>query len=439
MQNIKSKILQRNGKYYAIIKYCDEYGLVRQKWLNLGINIDANIDIQKIAKQKIEEFNLQNIKKMSTISKKITNKRSNSHMLFSNFAEIWLKSKRKNIQINTYDDYIYEIKIIKKYFDTQELKTRDILPSHIDGFFDFLYSNGVSNNTILHYYVLLNQIFKFAIKNNVVRFNVMDKVDRPKKEKFEHKFYTANQIQQLLDIIEKTNCFIKVPVSLASIYGLRRSEIIGLKWSSIDFENKKIYINHKVIETNKNGKSILYQSDKMKNEASKRELPLTAKAFQILQHAKQQIESNKNMYNKKYISKYCDYVCVDSKGKLISPHRLTTNFAKFLKENNLPKIRFHDLRHSCASMLVANGVSMKSVQEWLGHSNFGTTANIYSHLDFSAKQQSADKIEQIMSNGDMQKEKSIQSDFQNNSELSNLILVLIQKIDNLQSTISKLI
>ena len=87
---------------------------------------------------------------------------------------------------------------------------------------------------------------------------------------------------------------------------------------------------------------------------------------------------------------------MDKFGNLISPHRITTSFAKFLKKNHFPPIRFHDLRHSCASILVQNGVSMKAIQEWLGHSNFSTTANTYSHLDYSSKVKSGEKIEELI-------------------------------------------
>ena len=93
-------------------------------------------------------------------------------------------------------------------------------------------------------------------------------------------------------------------------------------------------------------------------------------------------------YNKKYL----EYICVDEMGTLISPHYLTSSFPKLLEKNNLRHIRFHDLRHSCASLLLANGVPMKQIQEWLGHSDFSTTANVYAHLDYNSKLSSADAM-----------------------------------------------
>lgn len=93
-------------------------------------------------------------------------------------------------------------------------------------------------------------------------------------------------------------------------------------------------------------------------------------------------------YNKQYL----DYICVDKMGNLVTPQYVTDAFPKFLEKHNLRKIRFHDLRHSCASLLLANGVSMKQIQEWPGHSDFSTTANVYAHLDFSSKLSSANAM-----------------------------------------------
>ena len=101
------------------------------------------------------------------------------------------------------------------------------------------------------------------------------------------------------------------------------------------------------------------------------------------------------MLGKSYNKKYLDYVCVDNLGRLILPNRLTHNFIKIIKRNQLRHICFHDLRHSCASIMLKNGVPMKQIQELLGHADFGTTANIYSHLDYTAKQNSANTISSV--------------------------------------------
>lgn len=107
---------------------------------------------------------------------------------------------------------------------------------------------------------------------------------------------------------------------------------------------------------------------------------------------KEQREEYRRVCGRCYNKKYLEYICVDEMGTLISPHYLTASFPKLLEKNNLRHIRFHDLRHSCASLLLANGVPMKQIQEWLGHSDFSTTANVYAHLDYNSKLSSADAM-----------------------------------------------
>lgn len=113
-------------------------------------------------------------------------------------------------------------------------------------------------------------------------------------------------------------------------------------------------------------------------------------------NGKAEQEENRRLCGKSYIKEYAGYICVNEIGDLIKPGYVTNCFGKLLEENGLRKIRFHDLRHSCASLLLANGVQMKQIQKWLGHSDFSTTANVYSHPEYSSKLISADSISQSL-------------------------------------------
>lgn len=113
---------------------------------------------------------------------------------------------------------------------------------------------------------------------------------------------------------------------------------------------------------------------------------------ELLLEKKTQQEEYRRVCGRSYNKQYLDYVCVDEMGSLISPRYLTESFPRLLEKNGLRKIRYHDLRHSCASLLLVNGVPMKQIQEWLGHSDFSTTANIYAHLDYNSKISSAEAM-----------------------------------------------
>ena len=123
-----------------------------------------------------------------------------------------------------------------------------------------------------------------------------------------------------------------------------------------------------------------------------RTLPLVDFVKEKLLSLKAEQEENRMLCGRSYIKDFIGYICINEIGDLIKPGYLSVEFPKLLEKKGLRRIRFHDLRHSCASLLIANGVPMKQIQEWLGHSDFSTTANIYAHLDYSSKLSSADAL-----------------------------------------------
>lgn len=187
---------------------------------------------------------------------------------------------------------------------------------------------------------------------------------------------------------------IELVVLLTAFYGLRRSEVIGLKWSAFDFNHNCFSIRHTVTTCNVKGERVTIKKDKAKNKSSLRTYPLIPFLKERLLETKKQQEENRKLCGRSYNKEYLGYVCVDVIGNLIKPNYVSSTFGKLLAKNNLRHIRFHDLRHTCASLLLANGVPMEQVKEWLGHSEISTTVDIYGHLQYATKKQSAAAIEQ---------------------------------------------
>ena len=144
---------------------------------------------------------------------------------------------------------------------------------------------------------------------------------------------------------------------------------------------------------NIDGKQTDLEQDSAKTKSSLRTLPLVGQFREYFSDVKASQEVNKRVCGNCYNYKYDGYIFVDELGDRIKPGYLTTEFPEFLVKHGLKRMRFHDLRHSCASLLLANGVPLKQIQEWLGHSDFSTTANIYAHLDYSSKISSAQAME----------------------------------------------
>ncbi len=382
----KGSLQQRHGTWYVVVGYKDEFGKPKQKWISTGLRVNNNKTKAKIQMKKI----LKNLDLPKQIEQ---NKEITQDILFVDFLNSFLQVKKQQVEPITINAYTKQASCISNYFKNMRIKLKDLKPYHIEGFYRTLYERGLSGNSVLHYHILIRECLQYAFKNDFVNFNVADKVDRPKTEGYKASFYSIEEIEKLFDCIKDNEC--KLPIMLTAMYGFRRSEVLGLKWEAIDFENKLVYVKHKIVETRLDGKRYIQMSDKMKTKTSNRTLPLLPQAEELLLKQKALIETNKQMLGKSYNKKYLDYVCVDNLGRLILPNRLTHNFIKIIKRNQLRHIRFHDLRHSCASIMLKNGVPMKQIQEWLGHADFGTTANIYSHLDYTAKQNSANTISSV--------------------------------------------
>ena len=382
----KGSLQQRHGTWYVVVGYKDEFGKPKQKWISTGLRVNNNKTKAKIEMKKI----LKNLDLPKQIEQ---NKEITQDILFVDFLNSYLQVKKQQVEPITINAYTKQASCISNHFKNMRIKLKDLKPYHIEGFYRTLYERGLSGNSVLHYHILIRECLQYAFKNDFVNFNVADKVDRPKTEGYKASFYSIEEIEKLFDCIKDNEC--KLPIMLTAMYGFRRSEVLGLKWEAIDFENKLVYVKHKIVETRLDGKRYIQMSDKMKTKTSNRTLPLLPQAEELLLKQKALIETNKQMLGKSYNKKYLDYVCVDNLGRLILPNRLTHNFIKIIKRNQLRHIRFHDLRHSCASIMLKNGVPMKQIQEWLGHADFGTTANIYSHLDYTAKQNSANTISSV--------------------------------------------
>lgn len=240
---------------------------------------------------------------------------------------------------------------------------------------------------VIVYHANIHKALKYAVKIDLIPTNPADKVERPKKNEFKGSYYSADEIHALTEVAEGTK--LEIPVLLASFYGLRRSEVLGLKWDAIDFEANTLEVKHIVTQASIDGKKVLVQADRAKTKSSLRTLPLVPHIRDRLLMLKGQQETYRRLCGKSYNRDYLGYLCVDEIGNIIRPNYVSEQFPKLLEKNGLRPIRFHDLRHSCASLLLANGVPMKQIQEWLGHSDFSTTANIYAHLDYASKLSSA--------------------------------------------------
>lgn len=364
--------------YYAVIDYKDANGKRRQKWISTGLKAKNN-------KRKAEEFLKVKLNEYEEGNVIIT-----KDILFADFLVDWLEIMKPKITRNTYIGFKRYINgIIAPYFREHKIVLQKINVMDIEKFYSVRLKAGVSNNTIKHYHANISKCLKYAVKNNLIPYNPAERVELPPIDTFTGKTYSQEEMRLLLEIIKGTE--IETPILLTVAFGLRRGEALGLRWSEVDFKKKTILIKNTVTGC---GNSFSEQS-KPKNKTSLRLLPIPPNLETYLLQVKSKQDEMKKLLKASYGNDK-GYVCTWEDGRLVLPDHLSHKFHFLSEQAGLPRIRYHDLRHSVASLLLAQGFSLKEISELLGHSTISTTANFYSHLDPHSKAQSAETIAKVL-------------------------------------------
>lgn len=356
---------KKKGMYYVVINMTDKDGNRKPKWIKTGLRVEdtsnqkANRELRKV----LNEYEQKNVL-------------FSPEILVKDAAQNWLKDKSYEVDPVTLEGYrSYCKNHIIPYFTKKKLTIAKTTPQHIKDYYRDKLNEGLSPNSIRRHRVVLNGMFNDALEAGIIAYNPVSRVKPPKSQKFTGGFYSVEQINQLLKVAKGDA--LEVVILLAVFYGLRRSEILGLQWNAINFESDTIEIKRTVVSMMKT-----YEKEKTKTQKSNRTMPLFPELKEYLkqlkaQQIRQQLSCGAAFDN--------DYVCKWPDGRLYTPNFVSTHFAKLIEKNNLPKIRFHDLRHSCASLLISLGNHPSDVMDWLGHESITTTYNIYGHLMFEDK------------------------------------------------------
>ena len=371
----------KNGKYYAVLNYKNAGGQRKTKWISLGL-------LEKGNKRKAEA-ELARLRAEFEPPKEVGD--LSSDMLFADYLLEWLEIAKGRLAVATYSSYAAMIKKpVGPYFRQRNLTLRELEARHLQMFYSEMLRK-VKPNTVIHYHAIIHSALKYAVKTDMLVQNVADKVDRPKKNSFQPVFLSAEEMQKMFEALRGTK--LELPVLVAAFYGFRRGEVLGLKWDAIDFERGTISVIRTVTTITVEGKQMEIEQQSAKTKSSLRTLPLIGSFREYFLQVKEAQELNKQVCGNCYNHEYDGFVFVDELGERMRANYLTSAFPKFLEDHGLRRMRFHDLRHSCASLLLANGVPLKHIQEWLGHIDFTTTANIYAHLDYKSKITSAQAME----------------------------------------------
>lgn len=361
----------KNGKYYAVLNvYVD--GKRKKKWICSDLPEKGN-------KRRAEQFLREKIAEYERMEGIVR-----SDILFSDYVRLWLEQIARKVDTVTMQGYqVLADGHILPYFDEAKIALTDIDHKILQRYIDTKHRSGklngkggLSPRSLKLHKNIINQTLNLALQNKLILSNPCQFVVLPQSVRYESSFYNDRQLKELFTALDGDPLLPLVKIT--ALYGLRRSELLGLQWDSIDFETQTMTIRHTVSKVTE-----VVAKDKTKNASSHRTFPLIPEAIVIFRAAKNQEAQNRIAFGREYQEN--SYVFKWADGHTYSPDYISHRFNDLLKKHSLPHIRFHELRHSCASMLISMGWTLKDVQEWLGHSDIKMTANIYSHLDTARK------------------------------------------------------
>jgi integrase len=361
------------GIYQMKMSWYDPSGERMRKSVSTGLPVKGN-------KKRAEDMLKDACRDME---ERLSRTGNANELLFADFMEQWLEAIRPEIKPTTFGGYQLNVqKAIVPYFRKSGILLCNLTAEDINTFYEAQLLR-VKAMTVHKFHANISKALKYAVKKGLLPHSIMDKVERPRPERFVGKFLKQSEVVDLFEAVKGNR--LELGVILGAFYGLRRAEIVGLRWESIDFEANTITIEHTVTEAKIDGQRFLFADDTTKTKASNRTLPLVPSFRAKLLEIKAEQERYRKLCGKSYNKAEAQYIYTDVLGNRIKPSYLTGMFPEFMVKHGFRRLRFHDLRHSCASLLLANGVPLKQIQEWLGHSDFAITANTYAHLEFNSK------------------------------------------------------
>lgn len=385
-----ASVQSKKGRLYAVMQVKKD-GTTKPVWRALGLPEGANkTKVNKAFREVVAQYEQEFWEEQERGG------RPPADIPVYDYLVSYLKRVEPELQKSTIHSYRAMVQgKIRRYFQRRsQLTVGNLKPQDIQDFYQSLFADGVVANTVIHYHALLRRAFQQAFKEERIDANPFDRVGRPKKNKFHGENYTQEELLTLLHLARGD--VIYPAILLAGAMGLRRSEALGVRWSRIDWEKRTVLLDTKIVEYRENGKKKVEPVEEMKNKSSRRTLPLPDPVVEMLQVQKEHREVYRKMFQGSYNAQYLDYVCVNQLGELLRPSYVTDHFRELLEKYGLRHIRFHDLRHTFASLLINQDVPLINVSNFLGHSDLSTTANIYAHLDKASKQASAAVISDIL-------------------------------------------
>lgn len=369
---LKKRINSKGKTIYDVYYRCFDPSIGKKKQF-----CKRGFKTQREAKEYLNQIQNSSINGTFIKENKIT---------FKEYAEEWLSIYAEpHLQETTIESYKNQLNMhIYPFLGGLQLK--QLTPIHLDKFYKEKLKNGrlnteggLSNRSVLYLHRIIHEILEHAVKKQIIPINISNNATPPKAVRYEAEVLTLAEVKLMFEKLKGNE--IELPVKLAAYLGLRRGEVLGLTWNNIDFNNKTITITQQVVQVN-NSPVITTP----KTDGSKRTIFLPDILISNLKEYK-----TKNT-SKLFKNKDLNLIFCNEDGSPLKPINFYNKYKNFLSKNGIKKIRFHDLRHTCATMLLQQGVDIKTISDILGHSTIKITADTYTHVLDEGKKRATDII-----------------------------------------------
>lgn len=309
-----------------------------------------------------------------------------NHKTVEEWMEEWLDLYLPNVEQTTRVGYKTKIRCyINPYIG--DIQISSLRAEHVQKMVNGMLDKGLSPKNIRDTFNNINAAMKKAVVLRYIPYNPCEGVELPKLKKYRAKVYDNDMIHTLLEIAYDTDMYL--PILLGALLGLRRGEMLALRWDHIDLKNKVIHIRSNMV----NGEDgFIIKAPK--SEAGIRDLVIGDEVVAELKRARLQYMEDALSYGRGFQN--LNFVIRQEDGSPLHPDSMTRKWSRFLKDNDLPHIRLHDLRHSNATALIQAGVNPRVVQQRLGHSDVNITLNTYTHVLPEMDIDAAEKLDAIM-------------------------------------------
>ena len=312
---------------------------------------------------------------------------ASTKMSFGEFIIRWLESKKSNLKKNTWSQYNH---LLKEYVlpSFGNVKIRDLRPDQIQSLYDDLLAQGVGTWTVLKIHNVIQSAFSHATKTSLIPHNPASLTILPREPTYEMKILDESQVSKML--VTAFGHRLEALYNLAVTTGMRQSEILGLKWTDLDWVNQTLKIERQLVRPN--GTQIQYAPPKTK--FGKRTLSLGDQSIEVLRRHYDLQHEERMAQGERWVEH--GLIFTTSIGTPIHARNLIRYFKKILNEAGLTEIRFHDLRHTAASIMLNHGIPVIVVSRRLGHARPSITLDVYGHLIPNMDEIAAQRIDELV-------------------------------------------